>query len=203
MYDSGTSCASLIESIKSETDISIDIPTEAWKRWINETEQLAYTEIIRLPKKAIIEDPVTPAEMTSIIPANGEKQPIFEDIIKFFAGKHELIKISLTGAEIYKRNSYWNDGGRIGFNLIGDTPSDVLKVIYCVRPELKTISSDTVSGNIMLPPEFIEMVAARLRGEAYKLANEDTLSAKWISDYNSYIENLKVWVTAHGAEYGE
>ena len=73
MYDSGTSCASLIESIKSETDISIDIPTEAWKRWINETEQLAYTEIIRLPKKAIIEDPVTPAEMTSIIPANGEK----------------------------------------------------------------------------------------------------------------------------------
>jgi hypothetical protein len=47
------------------------------------------------------------------------------------------------------------------------------------------------------------MLAARLRGEAYKLANEDALAAKWLSDYNAQLDDFKAFSAAHAPSFGE
>ena len=54
----------------------------------------------------------------------------------------------------------------------------------------------------MLPPELIDLAKAKLRGEAYKLANEDGLAAKWLNDYNVLLETFKVWIQSKAPAFG-
>ena len=54
----------------------------------------------------------------------------------------------------------------------------------------------------MLPVEFIDLVKAKLRGEAYKLANEDNHAAKWLNDYNTLLETFKAWIADKSANFG-
>jgi len=54
----------------------------------------------------------------------------------------------------------------------------------------------------MLPIEFIDLAKAKLRGEAYKVANEDSLAAKWINDYNMLVETFKAWIERERANFG-
>jgi hypothetical protein len=58
------------------------------------------------------------------------------------------------------------------------------------------------SENIALPPEFIDLISSRVRGEIYKIVNEDGLSAKWLSDYNSQLENFKIWAMSRNLRFG-
>ena len=60
----------------------------------------------------------------------------------------------------------------------------------------------TDTDNVMVPLEFIDLVKAKLRGEAYKLANEDVLSAKWLNDYNILLENFKMWISEKNSNFG-
>ena len=50
--------------------------------------------------------------------------------------------------------------------------------------------------------EFIDLAKAKLRAEAYKVANEDNLAAKWINDYNVLVETFKAWVEEKRATFG-
>lgn len=204
MYDSGITAASLVADILTEADISIEIPNNTWCRWINAVEQILYTDIIRETRKVTLASPVSPIALSSAItPAAGEGSVIFEDIAKVYADGHELIKASEISGYTIDKNMYWKSGGDLGYKVIGNTSGSSLVILYYVRPALKTVSGGAITGNILLPTEFVELVAADLRGEAYKLANEDSLSGKWINDYNSYVEAFKTWVSKHNSVYGE
>jgi len=72
-------------------------------------------------------------------------------------------------------------------------------IVYLVRPIVKTTA---VSGNVMVPYEFIDLITAKLRGEAYKLCNEDAVAAKWLNDYNALLESFKQWLAIRQAKLG-
>lgn len=207
MYDSGITAKSLIEMVQSEADISIAIPDQSWLNWINETEQMLYTEIIRELKVTTLTDQTSPIAITAIIPAAGEGQAIFEDIQKIYGDGRELQKSTIISATKFNKSVWYKSGTAIGFNLSANATAASMKIIYCVRPALKALVAGTPptlpTAKIALPPEFVELMACRLRGEAYKIANEDTQSGKWIASYNAYVEDLKVWVKKHDAGFGE
>ena len=100
-------------------------------------------------------------------------------------------------------NAYYKVGKDIGYNVEG--VSDMV-IIYFARPELITVDDDddTIDEDaiVMLPYEFLDLVKARLRGEAYKLANEDDTAAKWLNDYNVLLENFKNWLTRRNPTLG-
>lgn len=194
MFDSGMTANALISAVNNEIDVAITIENSSYIRWINEVEQMLYSEVIRERKTAVVENPENP--VTLPLPGTGEVQMRFEDIELVYADGVELTKSSM-GNDVLT-DTYYKSGGGLYINR---TDVAELKIIYNVRPELKT-AENINTKNIMLPYEFLELIISRLRGEAYKLANEDGLAAKWLADYNVLVETFKLWVENKRAKFG-
>ena len=128
----------------------------------------------------------------------GEASLRFEDVYAVYADRTQLIKSTPTSGVIFP-HTYYKDDNYLGMN-VSEFP-DKFTVVYIVRPVEKTSENDA-STNVMLPAEFIDLAKAKLRGEAYKLANEFELSAMWLNDYNTLLETFKAWLTAKKPEFG-
>ncbi len=199
MFDSGIKAADLIEEIKDEADIAIPIPDINYITWLNALEQLLYTEFIQEQGKIEIDNISDSAiQINTLTVPNGENAVRFEDIHAVYADETQLIKSTASSGVIFK-DTYYKYGNDIGINL-RENPS-TLTIVYFVKPELKT-KTNISAKNVMLPLEFIELAKSKLRGEAYKLANEDGIAAKWINDYNVLLETFKAWLTDKRPEFG-
>ena len=199
MFDSGITASALIEQIKDEADIAIPIPDATYVLWLNALEQLLYTELIQEQGKIEL-DGVNGSVIgidTLNVP-NGENAVRFEDIHAIYADETQLIKSTVASGVLFP-NTYYKIQNDVGLNL--KNQPEKLKIIYFVRPALKTV--DNISTEyVMLPIEFIDLAKAKLRGEAYKVANEDKLAAKWINDYNVLLETFKAWISGKQSEFG-
>ena len=199
MFDSGITASALIEQIKDEADIAIPISDATYVLWLNALEQLLYTELIQEQGKIEL-DGVNGSVIaidTLNVP-NGENAVRFEDIHAIYADETQLIKSTVASGVLFP-NTYYKIQNDVGLNL--KNQPEKLKIIYFVRPALKTV--DNISTEyVMLPIEFIDLAKAKLRGEAYKVANEDNLAAKWINDYNVLLETFKAWISGKQSEFG-
>jgi len=196
MFDSGMTVSDLIVAVNNEIDVAITVDNSSYVRWINVAEQMLYGEIIKERKAVILAEPTSPIALTEIVPSAGELQMIFEDIATVYADGVELKKSTL-GDNIFP-DTYCKADNKLSVNR-----ADILelKVIYSVRPALKTVGN-IATDKIMLPYEFLELMTSKLRGEAYKLANENTIAANWLNDYNVLVENFKIWVENKAARFG-
>lgn len=199
MFDSGIKAASLIEQIKNEADIAIPIANESYVSWLNALEQLLYTELIQEQGKIEL-DGVNGSVIgidTLNVP-NGENAIRFEDIHAIYADQTQLIKSTVASGVIFP-DTYYKIGNDIGINLKKEPEN--IKIVYFVKPALKTTDNISIT-NVMLPNEFIDLAKSKLRGEAYKIANEDSLAAKWMNDYNVLLETFKAWISTKQSEFG-
>ena len=199
MYDSGVKCSDFINSIIGEADISIEIQSDSWYRWLNTVEQFIYTEILDEYASAEIEyasDSVTLSTLT--VPA-GCASVTYDDVIAVYADGVQVEKSGIKGVMNFSdKNLYYTDyNGNLVLSLT-EVPNKIT-VIYRLRPILKT---EAGNNNVAVPAEFLDMVSARLRGEAYKIANEDGLAGKWLADYNTQLESFKVWAEKRNKRYG-
>lgn len=194
MYDCGITAKAFMETVQSEADISAVIPNASWLRWINTVEQFLYAEVLQEYVKAEIPFPGEEFPVSEI----GENVT-FDDIISVYGDDVELDKAGvIAGIAVPDRPMYWTDySGNLHLHPV-DTPS-VLTVVYRLRPALKVTGDE----NINIPVEWLDMLAARMRGEAYKIANEDGLAGKWLNDYNTQLETFKVWASRRNERYGE
>lgn len=199
MFDSGMKASVLIEQIKSEADIAIPIADSSYVSWLNALEQLLYTELIQEQGK--IELDGVNGSVISIDTLNvpdGENAVRFEDIHAIYADETQLIESTVASGVIFP-DTYYKISNNIGVNLKKEP--EKVKIIYFVKPELKT--TDNISTlNVMIPLEFIDLAKAKLRGEAYKVANEGELAAMWINDYNVLLETFKAWLSGKQPEFG-
>ena len=204
-YSSGVTVSALIAQIKGEADISYPIPDASYIRFYNEVMQSLYSDIIDDERAASI----TPSEYGSIalsdIASSSGCAPItFNDIVKIYVDDIEMIYCGEIGNSIFDRNVYC-DGhdGTVKYKtpLTSGTVPENITVIFKARPAIVSSVSDTSDAGI--PYQFISLVMAYIRGEAYKLANEDALSAKWIGDFNAQLADFKSWCAAKNVRYGE
>lgn len=206
MFDSKIKAADLIKQIKDEADISYPLPDVSYIMWLNSLEQLLYTEVIQEQGKIELSKTDTDTVDTSEIFIETEKLSVptgesklrFEDIYTIYADDTQLIKTTVASGEIFL-GTYYKLRNGIAMNLRKEP--DKLKFIYIVRPELKT-EENYASLTVKIPTEFIDLAKAKLRGEAYKIANEDSLAAKWLNDYNILLETFKLWIANKQSSFG-
>ena len=202
MFDSGILASKLIEVIKSEADIAIPIPDESCILWLNSLEQLLYTEVIKEQGRIELSDTAdivnNGVDISTLGVPDGENAVRFEDIHAVYADETQLIKSTAASGVIFF-DTYYKIGKRVGLNL-KNRPGKVV-IVYYVKPELKDADNIDVK-NVMLPVEFLDLVKAKLRAEAYKVANEDSLAAKWMNDYNVLLETFKLWLSDKQPNFG-
>lgn len=203
MFDSGISVKNIIDELIAEVDIALNIPNATYVQWLNSLQQLLYTEIIKEQKKITVSEwENNLVDLSSINGEIKEKRPIFEDIYTVYTNDGtQLIKTTVHSGIIFK-NTFFRVTDMLGFNT-QETP-EYLTIVYFVRPALvKVDDNDEINDvNVMVPVEFIDLVKAKLRGEAYKLANEDDLAAKWLDDYNILLETFKAWIAGKSPTFG-
>lgn len=195
MFNSGKSVSELITELRDEVDIALEIPTSTYLLWLNSIEQLCYSEIIKEQREVSVLAPSTPVSMDRFTVSEEESPIRFEDIYAVYADGVQLMKTTLASGNIFP-DTYYKHNDSIGFNSPYKTKE--LKIVYFARPKIKT----SEEGTVMLPIEFIELAKSKMRGEAYKLVNEDSLAGKWLNDYNMMLENFKVWCNNKASQFG-
>lgn len=195
MFNSGKSVKDLITELRDEVDIAVEIPTSTYLEWLTSLEHLCYSEIIKEQREILVSKPTTPVKIDEL-PISEDEAPIrFEDIYTVYADDVQLIKSTLASGRIFP-DTFYKHNDDLGFNSPYNTRE--LKIVYLTRPKVKTDDS----GYVMFPIEFLDLVKAKLRGEAYKLADENNQSAKWINDYNIKLEHFKVWCNNRASQFG-
>lgn len=204
MFNSGISVKNLIDELKNtEVDIALEIPDSTYVDWLNSLQQLLYTEIIKEQKKKVLKSPFENNLIDmSLLSENNENTPYFADIYAVYTDSGtQLIKSTVSSGVIFD-NTFFKITDKLAFNT-KEVPA-ALTIVYIVKPALVTMASleDSNNTKVMVPVEFIDLVKSKLRGEAYKLANEDTIAAKWLNDYNVLLEAFKEWISDKSPKFG-
>lgn len=179
IYDSKTTAKAVIDDVINEADIALEIPTAPYLRWLNELEQNIYGGIIKGTRK----EETTGADGKITIGG------AVEDITAIYAGSDALAKVSAELLPLMRNSNFY---AICNGEVLTDYSDGEFTVYYIDRPTLKT-SSNYTTETVKLPAEFLELAYCKLRGEAYKLANEDGLAAKWLNDYNALLSDFVAW----------
>lgn len=204
MFDSGIKIADVISAIRKEADISYPISDDYYLECASSIEQMIYSEIFKIQQKIELDlndEKLTKTNNGVIVDISkvdvdvNEAKLRYEDIHTVFADEIQLIETNYTSGDIFP-NCYYKDKNNLA--VVADNFNKI-KIYYYIRPAIKTTGDE----NVMLPYEFLYVLKAKLRGEAYKLANEENLAAKWLSDYNVGLDTIKIWVQSKNAKFGQ
>jgi hypothetical protein len=203
MFDSGITVKELVDELIAEVDVALDIPKATYVTWLNSLQQMLYTEVI---KEQTSVDISIASKLDGKLPTGDGSNGIrFEDIVTLYADDVQLIKSTYASGNIFP-NTFYKDGNdsNVYFNAKFTTENETLRIVYLVKPKLiKVNGNDEIDdSNVMLPIEFIELAKAKLRGEAYKLANEFDYAANWLNDYNNLLETFKLWIAEKSPNFG-
>lgn len=202
----------LISSVKVETDSYQEVPQDLILMAYNALMQQLYRTVIREQGIETIERTAAAGgtntftiKMDEIQAATGVATPTFEDVLRVEMGAVVFSRATMATSNALKNIYYKNNIGNIAIScdsLI--TEAVVFEVTFTEKPKLVTTEDLELEDSpvIPVPNEFVPMVYAGVRGEAYKLANQDTLSAKWIADYNAQAETLAKWIAETKPTYG-
>jgi hypothetical protein len=190
MYTSDKTVQNVKDDMSANVDVDGNITDSQILQWINEVEQLIYTDIIK--EFAVFEGsvtmPYTPDATENTIKFH------FEDIYKLYVFGKEFSKVS--------PNSIFDDGFYRSDKAIQICPeydgTVDLKVIYFARPAVKTATTDKIS----LPVEWYKLIQTYCKAMAYQAFNEFTIANNWLAFYNAYLQDFMAWVTKNRENFG-
>ncbi len=201
MYHSGVTVGELIAEMQEEVDIAGIIPAAAYYRWVSSLEALLYSDVLLFDRQATLSAVDGFLDLSQLPVGEGERAVLFDDVRKIYLDGEELVRSGRVGAYQFDEEKiiYYADRDGIRVSVYGEGGDETYDVIWRVIPAPKKQDGDEV----MLPLEWLDMVMARLRGEAYKVANDDEQAAKWLGDYNTQLASFREWAAVRGQRYGE
>jgi hypothetical protein len=212
MFDSGITADSFVKGMISEIDYP-DIPgadasitLSRITEHLNRIEKILYSEIIREIATVDFENPqnnLTIEDINDKVTLLNAGEISFNEIVGVLADDTELTKTNATNFLILRNVFTYNFDKFLYKKYYVDESVMDLTISFKVLPEKKTITSSTVSGNVNIPFEFLPLIRSYIRGEEYKLINEDNIAAKWLNDFNAQIEEFKVYIEKNRSAFGQ
>ena len=199
MFDSGMSAKDFISRLKEEVDVALPISDDSYIGWLNSVEQFIYGSVIK--EEGIYKDE-SAEDIPLPINIDGENKVRIEDVVAVYGvnayKRVQLLYVTVANRRTWK-DVYYSKGDKLcarpGF------PYERVEIVYVRRPIEKT-KENYSDCNVMIPIEFTELIASKLRGEAYKLANEDSIASKWLNDYNALLQDFTAWYNVRRAQVG-
>lgn len=197
-FNSGYSAQKIIKNLIDETDMVSYITEDTYVRLYNELIELLYGEIIQDTKLYETKE-LTNTHLEDLDIKTEHIKDVYYGNTQLSRGKAEQVgKID---------NIYYTDNdGRFCFSAVSATDDvkgmEKLRIYYNYIPErLADLKTENNDRTIPLPFSFLELVTSKLRGEIYKLLNEDEQSAKWLNDYNNLLENFKIYIQSRKEKF--
>ena len=201
MFDSKISAKALIDDLKDEIDVALEIPDRTYITFLNSLEQMLYADFIQEQNEVVLKTFSTDKSVnlsTLSIPDN-EDGVKFEYIASLYANHNlQLIKTTPANGTIFP-NCYYKSGNSLKYNTVN--PLYQLRIVYIAKPKLKT-SDNWEDLNVMIPIEFIELVKSKLRAESYMVMNEYNPASNQISIYNAQLSTFRDWLSNRSPQFG-
>ncbi len=185
MFTSTTDVKTLLDETISEMGLYEEIPRSTYRRVLNETIGRLYGELVREEREVLCSPDVDGAVPISSMSMPSDNAPLREeDILGIHKGSQVIhylppSRFHLVASE--DGNFYTVKDQSIRF-----TPPFTghgMRIIYLCHP--KPYSESDEERMLPIPDEYLSLLRAKLRGEIFKLANEDSLAAKWLGEYNA------------------
>ena len=197
MYDSSVTAHELVTSVAATVNVACELDREFYLGVLSKLEQLLYAEYICDERLifAVCEDGEIDLSVAEV--PGGERTPRADDVFSVYFGGIPLRRVRLSEAYLLEPEEgeggyYRSDEAKISLCLPPEPQNDDIAVFYRAAPRLKI--GDGALDPVALPYEFLPLAEAKLRGEAYKLADDDASAAKWLAEYNALLVSFAEWL---------
>lgn len=194
MYQSSITVGTLIDSVKESMGLYTDIDRAFYRDTLNECLAVLYREVIDERAHARVKSVEGRIAYKTISVPLGQATPgaidirglIYQDIPLQYLPPDKFPLVVTADGNFY---TLMEDG----IHLTPTRSTTELHVMYTVRPQRYGAGDE--GATVPFPNEYLSLLRAKLRGEAYKLANEDGFAAKWLGEYN---HTLAAFAAAYG-----
>lgn len=196
MYDSEITAEELAAAVADTVNVGCRIPPEFYLDELSRLEQLLYSEYIREERVLYAVARDGEIDLGEAVVPEGERLPRADDVFAVCIGMQPLRRRRLS--EVYLLDPeedgecYYKSDDRVLSLSIRDSDEASVAVFYRAAPRLKR--GEGAADRVALPFEFLPLAEAKLRGEAYKRAEDDLLAAKWLSEYNAQLAAFAAWL---------
>lgn len=189
----------VFELVKAEAESYKNVPDKILLLACNTELQYLYSQVIK--RQAVAEGYLsdTTAGSAQAISFNNGEEIHFEDVVSVKVNGENLMHTYPKNASAYDNAYYEGADGSI-MAVLNKAYNGAVEVHYVYRPN--EVNSVTDESYVQFPTEYIPMLLAAIRTEAYKYIHEDAMSAKWASDYNAYREGFDKWIESTRPAFG-
>ena len=190
IYESDVTASRLITSVSDDIKVFPAISMSNYIGWYNDVVQSIYKSIIK-PCTLITVAAAKETELSGIdIPDNS----VFPEGAQMYLTKNgirrKLLRVDNERDLVFRDSVYIGDEE---IKISSDDITDAKLIIEVLTPP-PIITEDNASGAMVpFPIEYHDMIKARLKGEAFKLCNQDSTAAKWLNDFNAALEDFKAF----------
>ncbi len=184
MFICNTNAKTLLDETVEELKLYGNLPRTTYRRVLNETLGRLYSEVVYEVREVAGKSVSGDITLSSLPLAADSGSVREEDVLRVCHSGHQLQYLPPHRFSLVSNSDgefYTVRNGRI--SLSPSFSGYSLQVFYLHRP--RPYSEGDEGRMLPLPEEYVSLVRAKLRGEICKLANEDTLSAKWLGEYNA------------------
>ena len=189
MLQANTTIGELLDGITADMGLFTERDRAFYRGLMNETLTFLYAAVIRMRAEGVGYVAAGILPFISIPTPLGTGTVQQQDVLAVYRGKQQLryLPPAALGTAAEMPPVYYTVTTR-GIELARADVADPLRVVFTLRPP--QYGEGDEGTPVPLPQEFVPMLAAKIRGEAYRAAGEDALSAKWLGVYNAYLADF-------------
>ena len=142
-------------------------------------------------------------DLSRIVAGEYESPPTTDDIVALYVGGAEIPRVGAALFHTFEDEPFYIKEGMSTLGIKPFADGEEAELLYHVRPAMKVVVEGEICEDpVALPVEFLDLAAAKLRGEAYRLCDDDVQGERWLADYNFRLDHFRQWIKNRNRAFG-